>query len=237
MENFISSVFWFSLFTTGIKHFFTCLWPFAFSQWYSFSCPLRIFLLVCFSLAYYLAKTLFILILSNFSFLLFIAQLLRFFLCLLYHFSHFLIHSSTHSNLDTVQKLHCVTNGFHAANSNGHFSTLNLLDTDCSSPWHQLSSLKSWNTYFGFQVLYPSELCQSQSSHPSFYVLSLVNLSHFIFFWPRWVFVAACRLSLMAASGDYSSLRYTGFSLQWLLLLWSRGSRRADFSSCSTWAQ
>lgn len=71
---------------------------------------------------------------TTISFLFFIAQLLRFFLCLLYHFSHFLIHSSTHSNLDTVQKLHCVTNGFHAANSNGHFSTFNLLDTDCSSP-------------------------------------------------------------------------------------------------------
>ena len=34
-----------------------------------------------------------------------------------------------------------------------------------------------------------------------------------------------------------SSLRYTGFSLQWLLLLQSTGSRRAGFSSCGTWAQ
>ena len=51
------------------------------------------------------------------------------------------------------------------------------------------------------------------------------------------VFVAVCRLSLVAASGGYSSLRCTGFSLLWLLLLQSTGSRRAGFSSCSTWAQ
>ena len=43
-------------------------------------------------------------------------------------------------------------------------------------------------------------------------------------------------LSLVAASGSYSSLRCAGFSLQWLLLLWSTGSRRAGFSSCGSWA-
>ena len=39
-------------------------------------------------------------------------------------------------------------------------------------------------------------------------------------------FVAAHGLSLVAASGGYSSLRRAGFSLCWLLLLWSTGSRR-----------
>ena len=34
-----------------------------------------------------------------------------------------------------------------------------------------------------------------------------------------------------------SSLRCAGFSLQWLLLLWSSGSRRTGFSCCGTWAQ
>ena len=53
----------------------------------------------------------------------------------------------------------------------------------------------------------------------------------FIYFWLHCVFVAACRLSLVAASGGYSSLRCTGFSLRWLLL-WSTGSRRVGFSSC-----
>ena len=52
-----------------------------------------------------------------------------------------------------------------------------------------------------------------------------INL--FIYFWLRWVFVAAHGLSLVAVSGDYSSLRCVGFSLRWLLLLWSTGSRYA----------
>ena len=51
------------------------------------------------------------------------------------------------------------------------------------------------------------------------------------------VFVAACGLSLVAASGDFSSLRCTGFLLRWLLLLRSMGSRHPGFSSCSTQAQ
>ena len=34
-----------------------------------------------------------------------------------------------------------------------------------------------------------------------------------------------------------SSLPCVGFSLQWLLLLRSRGSRRVGFSSCGVWAQ
>ena len=47
----------------------------------------------------------------------------------------------------------------------------------------------------------------------------------FIYVWLRWVFVAARGLSLVVASGGYSSLRCAGFSLQWLLLLQSTGSR------------
>ena len=43
--------------------------------------------------------------------------------------------------------------------------------------------------------------------------------------------------SLVGASGGYSSLRYTGFSLRWLLLLRSMGSRCVGFSSCGTQAQ
>ena len=62
-------------------------------------------------------------------------------------------------------------------------------------------------------------------------------LNKFIYFWLRWVFVAAPRLSLVAASGGYSSLRCAGFSLRWLLLLKSTGSRHAGFSSCGTRAR
>ena len=52
-----------------------------------------------------------------------------------------------------------------------------------------------------------------------------------------WVFIVACGLSLVVVSGGYSSLWWAGFSLQWLLLLQSMGSRCTGFSSCGTWAQ
>ena len=44
-------------------------------------------------------------------------------------------------------------------------------------------------------------------------------------FWQHWVFVAVHGLSLVAASGGYSSLQCTGFLLWWLPLLQSTGSR------------
>ena len=55
-------------------------------------------------------------------------------------------------------------------------------------------------------------------------------------FWPHWVFVAVRGLSLVAVSGGYSSLQCKDFSLQWLLLLLSKGSRRTGFSSCGAQA-
>ena len=59
----------------------------------------------------------------------------------------------------------------------------------------------------------------------------------FIYVWLHWVFVAARRLSLVVVSGGYSSFWCAGFSLWWLLLLQSTGSRHMGFSSCGTWAQ
>ena len=57
----------------------------------------------------------------------------------------------------------------------------------------------------------------------------------FIYLWLHWqVFVAARGLSLVAASGGYSSLWCAGFSLRWLLLLQSTGSRCVGFSSCGS---
>ena len=43
----------------------------------------------------------------------------------------------------------------------------------------------------------------------------------------HWVFVAVHRLSLVAVSRGDSLLPCAGFSLPWLLLLWSTGSRCA----------
>ena len=69
-------------------------------------------------------------------------------------------------------------------------------------------------------------------------ILFLINLFIlFIYFWLRWVFITAHGLSLVAASGGYSLLQRAGFSLRWLLLLWSTVSRRVGFSSCGTWVQ
>ena len=88
--------------------------------------------------------------------------------------------------------------------------------------------------------------CTSPSVDPFIYGLQfwssfffkIHSLIHsFINLLLRWVFVAARRLSLVAASGGYSLLRCAGFSLQWLLLLRSMGSRHAGFSSCGMRAQ
>ena len=61
----------------------------------------------------------------------------------------------------------------------------------------------------------------------------LINL--FICVWLCWVFVAARGLFLVAVSGDHSSLWCAGFSLRWLLLLRSTGSRSTGLSSCGSW--
>ena len=71
------------------------------------------------------------------------------------------------------------------------------------------------------------------------------------YFGLHWVFVAVCKLSLVAVSRGHSLLRSTGFSLWWLLSLWSRASRQvgsvvvaprpwhadsAVIVNCSTWS-
>ena len=64
--------------------------------------------------------------------------------------------------------------------------------------------------------------------------LFLFLKNKFIYFWLRWVFVAVRGLCLVAESRDYSSMRCAGFSLRWLLLLRTMGSRSAGFSSCGS---
>ena len=59
-----------------------------------------------------------------------------------------------------------------------------------------------------------------------------VIFKNLFYYWLHWVFVAACRLSLVAANMGYSSLQCASFSLRWLLLLRSTGSRRVGFTSC-----
>ena len=66
--------------------------------------------------------------------------------------------------------------------------------------------------------------------------LGLQSIS-FYFFWLHWVFFAVHGLSLVTASRGNTSLRCAGFSLRWLLLLRSTGSRHVGFGSCGTQAQ
>ena len=61
------------------------------------------------------------------------------------------------------------------------------------------------------------------------------NIHLFVCFWLHWVFTAACRLSLVVASGCGSWLRCTRFSLQWFLL-WTVGFGCTGFRSCGSWA-
>ena len=85
-----------------------------------------------------------------------------------------------------------------------------------------------------FQILFPFRLLHNIEQSSLCYTTVFLFFYKFIYFWLCWVFVAACGLSLVAASGGYSSLRCRGFLLWCLLLLWSTGSRHAGFSSCGS---
>ena len=85
------------------------------------------------------------------------------------------------------------------------------------------------------------KVCQYFLTLISSYYFLLLFINFCIYFWLCWVFVAARRLSLVAASGGYSLLRCAGFSLRWLLVaehkLQVRGPQQlchAGFSSCGS---
>ena len=50
-------------------------------------------------------------------------------------------------------------------------------------------------------------------------------------------FGCAAHVPLLVAVGRATLLQCPGFSLQWLLLLWSTGYMHLDFSSYGMWAQ
>ena len=91
---------------------------------------------------------------------------------------------------------------------------------------HILTSICYLQTFF--------DNSQSDRCEVMFHCVFFFNL---IYFWLRWVLIAAWGLSLVAVSGGYFSLWFTVFSLQCLLLLWSMGSRHVGFSSCGMKAQ
>ena len=83
--------------------------------------------------------------------------------------------------------------------------------------------------------------------HPGFFLVFIylkdffknkfIYLFYLFYFWLCWVFVAVLWLSLVAESRGCSLLRCAGFSLRWLLSLWSTGCRCSGFSSCGTQTQ
>ena len=94
--------------------------------------------------------------------------------------------------------------------------------------------LPRWLYHFALFSAVNENSCSFTSS-PTFGVLGWFFFFKFIYLFLglRWVFVAAGGLCLAVASGGYSSLRWcAGFSLRWLLVLQTTGSRRAGFSSC-----
>ena len=71
-----------------------------------------------------------------------------------------------------------------------------------------------------------------------FFVFIFLSICLFIYLWLCWVFVSVQGLSLVVASGGYSSSRCAGLSLSRPLLLRSTGSRRAGrLSNCGSRAQ
>ena len=76
-------------------------------------------------------------------------------------------------------------------------------------------SCGTWDLRYGMQDLFIL----------FFKLIYFLKIYLFIYLWLSWVFVDAQGLSLVAASGGYSSLQCAGFSLRWLLLLQSMDSR------------
>ena len=167
------------------------------------------------------------------------------------HFFTYLLSVSTnngpHSSVlwfRTKGSLNFMSLGFHFfpcccwVNSQRRMRKWWLYATICNQKSHIFFCLWFFFSHFEHDVpryrffgVYPS-LC-SLSFLDLFCFVFLINLFiYFIYFWLRWVFVAACGLSLVVVSGGCSSLWCAGFSLRWLLLLRSTGSRCAGFSSC-----
>ena len=79
-------------------------------------------------------------------------------------------------------------------------------------------------------LLAPSSWCFALTviAHSHHFLAPLsICVSHFflLFFWLHWLFVVVCGLSLAVVSRGSSSLQWVGFSLGWLLLMGSMGSR------------
>ena len=101
----------------------------------------------------------------------------------------------------------------------------NLLPSHPDSFLGAISSSESGSSGGGGEATGALPGPHGTSSFPPFFFF--YKFIYVFFFWLCWVFIAAHGLSLVVSSGGHSSLRCTGFSLRWLLLLQSTGSRRS----------
>ena len=110
----------------------------------------------------------------------------------------------------------------------------------CSRCWVLKGLYVFWICFYqicALQVFSPFVAYLSYTSENTIFILKVfLKFIYCIYFWLHWVFVAVHGLSLVAVSGGYSSLWCTGFSLRWLLLLQSMGSRRPGFRGCGSQA-
>ena len=106
---------------------------------------------------------------------------------------------------------------------------------------NKVSAIGIWfSSYSGLPSPHPTcplDMASLFWSQDFFFFFNRFIYFIYFYFWLHCVFVAVHRLSLVVASGGYSWLGCMGFSLQWLLLLWSMGSRHVGFSSCGSQAQ
>ena len=118
---------------------------------------------------------------------------------------------SLRDNLDRKASASYMLTGKNEERPNGNAGRAICLLTGC------------YGSYNGFYFLY-------------FFIFNFLNKFIYLFLAMLGLHCCACSFSSRGEQG-YSSLWCTGFSLRWLLLLRSTGSRRIGFSSCSTWAQ
>ena len=76
-------------------------------------------------------------------------------------------------------------------------------------------------------------MCWGKTANTDQFFFSL-NFNLFIIFGRVGSWLLRAGFSLVVARGGYSLLRCMGFSLWWLLLLRSTGSRHGGFSSCGS---
>ena len=112
----------------------------------------------------------------------------------------------------------------HKTNTGGEYHSCdvwNLSVFSCLWPWLLCDPMPSFPLELGSPEKtsgYPGKF-EFQKNNKSFLFILL------IYFWLCWAFTAMWAFSLVVSSQGYSSLQCPGFSLWWLLLLWSTGSR------------